>query len=288
LNDKQKRDLWFGISVIVIMGAYPPWQEVGAVSTPLDYAPIFQPPKVAAGVGVAVDFARLAIEWFLAGLVTAGLVATDQDKFHKPMIEGSKPKSVAAGGQPRTITQTPPPEPEEVKWVTVKFPQPALGDVLVDSPDDDEYWEWIGPAEGEVQLPEGRKVQLDLKKDEKVDLRLLSEIDHKLISSLDFSNSKVKDEDLQYLTNVESLEELDLSDTGITNGALDTLKDLPGLRKLWLDRTKVDERGLEKIKQLQSVRKLSLMGTDITESDALALKVQLPNCQFVLSDGRTV
>ena len=93
MNDKQKICLWIGIVFIVVMGLFPPWYRV--VERPRDgtkiysrypaaYCCIFSPPNIRGGNFLGntykIDFARLAIQYFVVAVVTAGLIITLRDK----------------------------------------------------------------------------------------------------------------------------------------------------------------------------------------------------------------
>ncbi len=71
MNRKQRRAIWVGVVLIVLMGLLPPWQRVygrdGRVSA--SYSLLFDPPENA-----VIDTTRLLIQWFLvvgARVVTA-------------------------------------------------------------------------------------------------------------------------------------------------------------------------------------------------------------------------
>ena len=85
MNDKQKKCLWVGIALIVVMGLFPPWvcetdsffgggsKLLHHITTePGPYSWIDDPPAKAK----FVDLYRLGIQYFLVAVVTAGLIIT--------------------------------------------------------------------------------------------------------------------------------------------------------------------------------------------------------------------
>ncbi|MBS1956176.1 MAG: hypothetical protein JST89_18470 [Cyanobacteria bacterium SZAS-4] len=283
LNENQKLFLWVGILAIVAMGIYPPWKLVD--ETPTSFAFLYAPPPGQ----VKLDYSRLVVEWCLAGFVTAGLIATAQ-------TAAAKNSSANASTNAKASTTQEPPQvapaksnsktTSSVATKSIKFPDTSLGEVLVESADDPDYWEGLGEARGTVKIPSGRNVQLEVHKEKPMNLAGLKEMDPHSLQSIDFSESEVEDDDIQYLLHFSKLYEIDLSHTSISDEGIEQLAKLYSLKKIWLDNTKITDAALEKLKGLQGLTKVSLTGTDIAESSIRELKDAFPkNCEIIMASG---
>jgi hypothetical protein len=158
-----------------------------------------------------------------------------------------------------------------------------LGELFVESAEDPEYWDELGPARGAFDIPKGKKIQLELAKDLRVDLSFLSVFPSGVIYSIDGSDCKVSDDDLAKLSSLGGLRELDLSGTAVSSTGVASLKGLTSLEKLWLDRSLVDDQCVPSLIALNRLKKLSLAETRIGELAAESLKKDLADCELVLS-----
>ena len=283
LNENQKLFLWVGILAIVAMGIYPPWKFFN--ETPTSFAFLYAPPPGQ----VKLDYSRLLVEWCLAGFVTAGLIATAQTASAK-----SNTANTSANAKANTAQEPPKVAAEKSNskstssgaTKSIKFPETSLGEVLVESVDDPEYWEGLGEARGTVKIPSGSNVQLEVRKEKPMHLAGLKELDPHALQSIDFSESEVEDDDIQYLLHFSKLYEVDLSHTSISDEGIEQLVKLHSLKKIWLDNTKVTDAALEKLKALQGLTKVSLTGTDIAESSIREVKDSFPkNCEIIMASG---
>jgi hypothetical protein len=279
MNDKQRKNLWLGVMAMVMIGIYPPWKEFGAVEKPTGFAPINQPPAMSAGATrLDIDFSRLGIELLLAAAVTAGLVATAGGRLDPPSF---MPAS-NTGNTGNTNNQ--PNSSKAVKTSRVELPRDYyLGELFVESEDDSEYWEDYCQAKGSLELPKGKKIQLELAKDIRVDLSFLSAFPSDAIYSVDASDAKISDDDLSKLGGLASIRELDLSGTAVGSNGVVNLKSLAKLEKLWLDRTAIDEQCVPALISLSKLKKLSITGTNLNELALESLKKDLPNCELIVS-----
>ncbi len=278
LNENQKLFLWLGIAIIVAMGLYPPWKFIN--ESPTSFGFLYMPPSVVGQPPVKLDISRLLVEWSLVGFVTAGLIVTAQNA-------PAKNKSVAASESvPKASAKQEPPKDVSMAAKTIKFPELTLGEVLVESEDDPDYWEGIGEARGLVKIPAGSNVQLEVRKEKPLNLVGLKEMDPHAIQSIDFSESEVDDQDLAHLLHFNRLYEVDLSHTQITDEGVEQLVKVTSLKKIWLDNTKVTAASLEKLKALQALTKVSLTGTDITEASVKSMKDSFPkDCEIIMASG---
>jgi len=289
LNDKQKKNLWLGIIAMVAMGIYPPWKEFGTVERPSVFAPINQPPAIVEGISrVDIDFSRLGIELFLATVVTGALVATAAGRPDPPSFIPAGNKTPSAAGSDSEIGRGAAALNQNnggakaVKTTRVELPQNYyLGEIFVESDDDAEYWDDYCPAKGSIDLPKGKKIQLELAKDIKVDLSFLSAFPSDALYSVDASDAQVSDEDLSKLGALTSIKELDLSGTNIGSTGVTYLKSLARLEKLWLDRTAIDDQCVPALISLNKLKKLSISQTKLNELALENLKKDLPNCEVI-------
>lgn len=81
MQARQKNWICLGIAVMVVLGMYPPWVSVFPVlaghvtaTRPIGYAWLFSSPPPSNENGLAIDLARLLVEWAIVGLLTAGFV----------------------------------------------------------------------------------------------------------------------------------------------------------------------------------------------------------------------
>ncbi|CAN5162089.1 hypothetical protein BH10CYA1_BH10CYA1_57850 [soil metagenome] len=284
LNENQKLFLWTGIFVIVAMGLYPPWKFIN--ETPTSFGFLYAPPTGP----IKLDISRLLVEWSLAGFVTAGLIASAQTATKKNKADSSTDSQSIVNQEPPKVASSK--SSQHSKTATngatksIKFPQTSLGEVLVESEDDPDYWEGLGEARGTVKIPSGSNVQLEVRKEKPMHLVGLKELDPHALQSIDFSESEVEDDDIQYLLHFSKLHEVDLSHTAITDEGIEQLAKLHSLKKIWLDNTKVTDAALDKLKALQGLTKVSLTGTDITESSIREAKNAFPkNCEIIMASG---
>jgi len=293
LKESQIKNLWLGLTVLTMIGIYPPWKEYGAVESPLGFASIFSPPSLsreAMSRGVTrvdIDFSRLSVELFL-GLATAAVLVVSAGS--KDARGGRETKSVAsaptslnanagatAGSGAASAGISEKAKAVPANMVLVDLPEgESLGEILVESADDPDYWEPLCQARGQVLLPRGRKFQLELAKDRRVDTSLLKRFPTGYLFSIDGSDAKLTDDDAEKLAMVQGLKELDLSGTPISSKAVEKLRSLKSLEKLWLDNTLIDDASVPFLISLGELKKLSLQGTSLNDLSKESLKKDLP------------
>jgi hypothetical protein len=156
-----------------------------------------------------------------------------------------------------------------------------LGELLVESDEDPDYWDALCPAKGVVDLPKGKKLQLELAKDIRVDLAVLGAFPAGLIHSIDASECKLTDEDVTKLTVMSGLRELDLTGTPITSSSVSKLRALGRLERLWLDRTLINDECVPALASLQKLKKLSLTDTKLNDLSLESLRKDLADCEVV-------
>jgi hypothetical protein len=157
---------------------------------------------------------------------------------------------------------------------------------LVESEDDQEYWEFFAHAAGSVSVPFDRRVQLELGRDAVVNISHLSALPSDAFYSLDFSGSSLSDEDLNHVRHFTELRELDLCDTSVTDLGIKSLAGLSKLKKVWLDNTRVTDKGLEELANHREMEKVSIIGTQIDAPAAQSLLKVFPGkCALVLEEN---
>lgn len=86
MNTKQKRVIFIGFLIIVIMGLFPPWNHKiytsrRVIETYAGYGFIFYPPSLKGEDGIAkIDSIRLLFQWILATIITVGLTVICKDE----------------------------------------------------------------------------------------------------------------------------------------------------------------------------------------------------------------
>jgi hypothetical protein len=74
LRAKRAVVIWLAVAAIILAAVFPPWSRGtrAGLQVPLAYGPLWSPENPAA----QIDLKRLAIEWFLVGIVAGGLLLT--------------------------------------------------------------------------------------------------------------------------------------------------------------------------------------------------------------------
>jgi hypothetical protein len=307
VNAKQRRALLIGIVGFIAIGGFPPWKDTSPApaGTPLPFAPISMPPVVE-GHSIEIDVTRLAIMWILMVVVTAASIWLGKDSegaskggagtiTYEP-IKMPKPSAAKSSGAQilETLTidaKASSSKSSQASGLKLKFPDVKVGELLTESEDDPEYWTLISDAKGRLEVPQGKRFQLELSKDKEISLDFLSSMGNKdarsAIVSLDLSEAELNKDTLSYLKYLPALEELDLSGTEITDEDLDEISKLSQLKKLWLDDTNTSKAAAEKLSGLSNLKKLSLSHLDGNEVEINSLKLRIPSCEVVVREGNT-
>lgn len=309
LNAKQRRALLIGVVGFIAIGGFPPWKDTSPppAGSPLPFAPISMPPSVE-GHSIEIDVTRLAIMWILMCVVTGASIWMGKDgdstgsddakgKFLSKSDTDTEERSAAAKSSGAQILDSITSEAKAASSksaagaLKLKFPEDKVGELLTESDDDPDYWTLVCDARGRVEVPQGKRFQLEISKAGQASLDFLSSMGNKearsAIVSLDLSESELNKESLSYLRWLPSLEELDLSGTEIGDDEMDDIASLKQLKKLWLDDTKVSKAGAEKLSGLSNLKKLSLSHLEADESEINSLKLHIPSCEVVVREGKT-
>ena len=157
-------------------------------------------------------------------------------------------------------------------------------------------WELLDQAQGDVIIPTGKELKLEVYRDAK-DISYLSDLGWEDLQALSLRGSNIFDEDfvhLKYLTGLlaldlssmkqidgsglvhladfKSLKELTCFNTNISDPALEYMSNFLSLERLSLYWTQVDGSGLIHLKNLTSLKNLSLSKTLITDASLVHLK----------------
>ena len=306
LSDRQKFNFMLGLIALCVIGSYPPWRLYGEQSTPLGFAPIFDPPTAALAPGVPgkidIDFSRLGLEILMATMLTGGLliigggksnpgISAKKGGFMERLAEAQAQArdTILASQEAQRLAQqaTAPAQAAaaataDPRFTRIELPSNYyLGELLVESDDDPDYWDSFCAAKGVVNLPKNKKVQLELAKDIRVDLAFLAAFPSGTIHSIDASECKLTDEDVTKLTVMSGLKELDLTGTPITSSSVSKLRALGRLERLWLDRTLINDECVPALASLSKLKKLSLTETKLNDLSLETLRKDLSSCEVV-------
>jgi len=125
------------------------------------------------------------------------------------------------------------------------------------------YYDWEGlcEARGDVVIPAGKAVQLELSREGSLDLSPLKALEPNDVTFLFCRDTDVDDEGLQYVSHLTGLREIYLRSTQVLGPGLKYLAPLTSLKDLDLGATHVDDKALVHLLPLSSLVSLNLAGT---------------------------
>ncbi|RNC69204.1 MAG: hypothetical protein ED859_08285 [Desulfuromonadales bacterium] len=174
---------------------------------------------------------------------------------------------------------TPPPGAFRV----VRFPaNRPLGTLFVRDRKSGSFLDWkrFGEAAGDVALPAGKGLRLDVREGGASDLDLLGTLGADDLQACFLYG--VADDDLTHILRLKGIEELYLSGGDVTNEGLLHLLELKNLERLYLYDTQITDAGLACLKYLPRLRSLTLSNAPVTEGGLMRLKLALPACRVVI------
>ena len=124
---------------------------------------------------------------------------------------------------------------------------------------DDARWQALGEATGEVPIPAGKAVRLDLSRDGGKDLSPLAALEPNDLQVLSCESVELGDDELRHLAHLTGLREIDLGGTTIHGTGLKHLSGLRLLKRLWLNETQVGDNELACLVGLPSLREARLI-----------------------------
>jgi Leucine-rich repeat (LRR) protein len=136
----------------------------------------------------------------------------------------------------------------------------STGDWTVLETRDDVRWQALGEAVGEVSVPAGKAVRLDLSRENK-DLLPLAALEPNDLQVLCCESVELGDDELRHLAHLTGLREIDLAGATIHGTGLKHFAGLRRLKRLWLNGTQVGDNELACLLDLPSLRELGLSRT---------------------------
>lgn len=137
-----------------------------------------------------------------------------------------------------------------------------------------EEWKELG---ADAFIRDGRLESLNLPPGRPISGGLLTKIqesgDVPGMDNLSFCGIPLTDDQLRYLSGLQSLRSLNLCGTKITDAGLEHLRGLDSLQTLELSATQVTDAGLEHLRGLDSLQSLGLSGTQVTDAGLMRLAV---------------
>ena len=145
----------------------------------------------------------------------------------------------------------------------------SVGELRTNDPLWWEGWQVIGPAKGDIEVPIGQAVRLDVDAEASEDISPLVALNPDDIQAMTFSfssNSKVDDAGLAHLAGLTGLKLLGLGSTQVKGPGLAHLKELATLEYLLLGYTDIGDDSLAHISALKSLVRLNLDSTNVTDA----------------------
>ncbi len=110
-------------------------------------------------------------------------------------------------------------------------------------------WKLLCEATGDVAVPAGKALRLDLSKEASKDLSPLRALEPNDLTMLFCRGTEISDDQFEHLSHLTGLQEIYLEDTGILGTGLKYLVKLKSLKRLDLQGCKVTEQGLQRLKK---------------------------------------
>lgn len=173
--------------------------------------------------------------------------------------------------------------PSSGSFRTVRFPSDrSLGTLFVRERNSGSFLDWkrLGEAAGEVAVPAGKALRLDVREGETASLDLLGGLGADDLQACFLYG--VGDADLTHLLRLSGIEELYLSGDGVTGEGLVHLLEMKNLERLYLYDTGVTDAGLASLKYLPRLRSLTLSNAPVSEGGLDRLRLALPSCRVVI------
>jgi len=130
------------------------------------------------------------------------------------------------------------------------------------------YSDWVPLCEaaGDVTVPSGKALRLDLSKDTGEDLSSLSALDPNDLQMLFCYGVELVDDEFEHLSGLTGLQEIYLRDSGILGTGLKYLAGLNSLKRIRVDNTHVGDNELAYLSNLPSLKSLNLWLTPTTDA----------------------
>uniref|UniRef100_A0A831UB27 J domain-containing protein n=1 Tax=Geobacter metallireducens TaxID=28232 RepID=A0A831UB27_GEOME len=170
----------------------------------------------------------------------------------------------------------------------VRFPADrTLGTLFVRERNSGSFLDWkrLGEAAGDVAVPAGKGLRLDVPEETIDSLPLLETLQADDLQACFLYG--IADDDLSHILRLTGIRELYLSGEGITGEGIVHLLELKNLERLYLYDTQVGDAGLACLKYLPRLRSLTISNAPVTDGGLDRLRLALPGCRVViLQSGR--
>jgi hypothetical protein len=128
-----------------------------------------------------------------------------------------------------------------------------------------EDWNKFAEAVGDVTIPTGSQLRLDISKAAVNDLSPLTALHPDAVHTLMLWQTQAEDDAFRHVANLTGLQELTAEGTRITDQGVRYLLPLRSLKRLYLGSTTVGDAGLAHVSKLPALESLSLWQTQITD-----------------------
>jgi Leucine-rich repeat (LRR) protein len=135
----------------------------------------------------------------------------------------------------------------------------------------DDGWEPLCEATGDVMVPAGEKVRLNLSKEAGNDLSPLSALQPDDLAIFFCQGVEIADDQLRHISHLTGLEKIDFQDTNILGTGLKYLYELKSLKKLWLSGTHIGDNELSCLLNFPVLKGLGLRDTPTTDAGMVHL-----------------
>ena len=171
---------------------------------------------------------------------------------------------------------------------TVTFlPDRSVGQVYVRNSLSRNFLDWrkLGQAIGNMAVPSGTSLRLDVDKGRVADLDLLTGLSANDLHGCYLYG--VNNADLAHVLRFRGLEELYISGAGITSEGLIHLLELSSVERLYLYDTLIGDEGIVYLKYLKRLRYVTFCNSRVSEAGMKRLKTTLDSCTVInLPTGR--
>jgi Leucine-rich repeat (LRR) protein len=154
---------------------------------------------------------------------------------------------------------------------------------------EDDQWELFGPAQGDVLVPHGKRLSLNITKNNWKDLSPLKNLKPNDLYQLTIYGqlraiTNPNDTCMPHIAGLTGLKDLELKWSHISNKGLQQIKDFHSLEYLYLP-TRIDNSTMIFVSQLKSLKGLYISGTGQVTNEGLAPLQDLPNLEEITIDG---
>jgi Leucine Rich Repeat (LRR) protein len=157
---------------------------------------------------------------------------------------------------------------------TIAFPVDyAIGIISVRQAGSTENWSVLSEAIGDVVVPAGKEVRLEVFSRARFDPAIFSNLDAPALDVIEWvSTSNVTDASIEHFRHLTGLRGLALWETSIGNESLRHVGHLSNLRWLDVGDTRITDEGLPFLSELSLLGTLTLMNDRITDKGLVYLK----------------